>query len=43
MRFPLILDSYRVMFSFVVVLISSAVLVYRTRYIESEENLSRFV
>ncbi|MEW8611482.1 MAG: hypothetical protein AB2558_21480 [Candidatus Thiodiazotropha sp.] len=43
MRFPLILDCYRVLFSFVVVIISSMVLLFRTRYMDREENLSRFV
>lgn len=42
-RFPLVLDCYRVLFSFVVVLVSSMVLLFRTRYIDREENLSRFV
>lgn len=42
-RFPVVLDCYRVLFSFVVVLISSMVLLYSTRYMDREENLSRFV
>ncbi|MEW8078578.1 MAG: hypothetical protein AB2801_18000 [Candidatus Thiodiazotropha endolucinida] len=43
MRFPLILDCYSLVFSFVVVLISSMVLLFRTSYMDREENLSRFV
>lgn len=42
-RFPVVLDCYRVLFSFVVVLISSMVLLFSTRYMDREENLSRFV
>lgn len=43
MGFPVVLDCYRVVFSFVVVLISSMVLLFSTAYIDCEENLSRFV
>lgn len=43
LRFPMVFDSYRVVFSLVVTLISSIVMLFRTRYMDSEENLARFV
>lgn len=43
LRIPFILDRVSLVFSFVVVLISSCVVGYRTRYMDSEENISRFV
>lgn len=41
--FPLILDSFRILFSLVVLLISFFVLIFSTRYMDREENLSRFI
>lgn len=42
-RLPIVIDVYRVVFSLVVSLISSIVMLFRTRYMIEEENLSRFV
>lgn len=42
-RVPFIMDRVSLCFSFVVVLISSCVVGYSTRYMDSEENISRFV
>lgn len=41
--FPVIFDRFRILFSLVVLLISFFVLVFSTSYIDSEENLSRFI
>lgn len=42
-RFPVILDSYRLLFSCVVITISFFVMIFSTRYMDSEEYLSRFI
>lgn len=42
-RIPFIMDRVSLCFSFVVVLISGCVVGYSTSYIDSEENISRFV
>lgn len=42
-NFPVILDRFRILFSFVVLLISFFVLIFSTSYMDSEENLSRFI
>lgn len=42
-NFPVILDRFRILFSFVVLLISFFVLIFSTGYMDSEENLSRFI
>lgn len=41
--FPVVLDSFRLVFSMVVTVISSIVVLFRTSYMDSEENLSRFI
>lgn len=41
--FPVVLDSFRLVFSMVVTIISSIVILFRTSYMDSEENLSRFI
>lgn len=42
-RFPVIFDRFRLVFSFVVIIISFFVLIFSTRYMDSEENLPRFI
>lgn len=41
--FPVVLDSFRLVFSMVVTIISSMVILFRTSYMDLEENLSRFI
>lgn len=41
--FPVVLDRFRLVFSMAVTVISSVVILFRTSYIDSEENLSRFI
>lgn len=41
--FPVVVDGFSLLFSFVVIVISFLVVVFRTRYMDGEENLSRFI